>query len=83
MGANCRPPAVNAAAFCLPQLAPLSAAELLLPAQQKTDRIRLAAVALCLTGAAAIDKAKTPWHWGILKLSWTTLMNSYSLLLSV
>lgn len=40
MGDNCRPTVINAAGFCLPQLAPLSAAELLPSAQQKTARIR-------------------------------------------
>lgn len=75
---DCRPAVINAAAFCLPQLAPLSTAEFLPLAQQKTGSCST----VCLPGAAADSKGRSPWHWNILKLSWTTLIYTYSLPLS-
>lgn len=77
MGDNSRPTAVNAAAFCLPQHAPLSATELLPQAQQKPDRIRLTAAALCVCQVLLLSTREEVlgtrifWNWA--GPSWFTI----------
>lgn len=51
------------------------------PAEDRQDQTGSFST-VCLPGAAAIDKGRSPWHQDILKLSWTTLIYNYSLSLS-